>query len=215
MAPEYASEGLFSIKSDVFSFGVLTLEIISEKNIKFPSIWGVHQPSWTCEFFQYLNNTCKVLKLVLVLNHHLLIYTNIMPLFLCVLFFFMLVTGWCWCKDLLPYLKKSSCILIILLQAWQLWKDELWLQLVDTSLGAECHTLQMRRCVNIALLCVQENAVDRPTMSEVATMLSSDSMALPEPKHPAYFHVRVGTKEASAVVEPSSVDVTISTLCGR
>ena len=96
-----------------------------------------------------------------------------------------------------------------------MWKDELWLQLVDTSLGAECHTLQMRRCVNIALLCVQENAVDRPTMSEVGTMLSSDSMALPEPKHPAYFHVRVGTEEASVVVEPSSVDVTISTLCGR
>ncbi|CAL4940313.1 unnamed protein product [Urochloa decumbens] len=31
MAPEYASEGLFSIKSDVFSFGVLILEIISGK----------------------------------------------------------------------------------------------------------------------------------------------------------------------------------------
>ncbi|CAL4992091.1 unnamed protein product [Urochloa decumbens] len=31
MAPEYASEGLFSIKSDVFSLGVLILEIISGK----------------------------------------------------------------------------------------------------------------------------------------------------------------------------------------
>jgi hypothetical protein len=31
MAPEYAIDGLFSIKSDVFSFGVLLLEIISGK----------------------------------------------------------------------------------------------------------------------------------------------------------------------------------------
>ncbi|GKV19317.1 hypothetical protein SLEP1_g29597 [Rubroshorea leprosula] len=31
MAPEYAMEGLFSVKSDVFSFGVMLLEIISGK----------------------------------------------------------------------------------------------------------------------------------------------------------------------------------------
>jgi len=29
MAPEYAIDGLFSIKSDVFSFGVLVLKLIS------------------------------------------------------------------------------------------------------------------------------------------------------------------------------------------
>jgi len=34
MAPEYAIDGLFSIKSDVFSFGVLLLEIVSGKKNK-------------------------------------------------------------------------------------------------------------------------------------------------------------------------------------
>ncbi|CAL4987040.1 unnamed protein product [Urochloa decumbens] len=149
MAPEYASEGLFSIKSDVFSFGVLILEIISGKR--------------TSSFHQYGD-------FINLLGH-----------------------------------------------AWQLWKDGLWLQLVDTAIiGEECHTLQMGRCINIALLCAQENAVDRPNMSEVVAMLTSDSMVLPEPKHPAYFHVRVGIDETSDVVEPSSAaDVTISSLHGR
>ena len=31
MSPEYALDGYFSVKSDVFSFGVLLLEIISSK----------------------------------------------------------------------------------------------------------------------------------------------------------------------------------------
>lgn len=29
MAPEYAMEGMFSVKTDVYSFGVLLLEVIS------------------------------------------------------------------------------------------------------------------------------------------------------------------------------------------
>ena len=31
MSPEYAIDGLFSAKSDVFSFGVLVLEVVSGK----------------------------------------------------------------------------------------------------------------------------------------------------------------------------------------
>jgi len=31
MSPEYAMDGTFSVKSDVFSFGVLALEIITGK----------------------------------------------------------------------------------------------------------------------------------------------------------------------------------------
>lgn len=31
MSPEYALDGIFSVKSDIFSFGVVVLEIISGK----------------------------------------------------------------------------------------------------------------------------------------------------------------------------------------
>ena len=55
-------------------------------------------------------------------------------------------------------------------------EDGLWLQLVDELLDVECHTLEIMRCINVALLCVQENASDRPTMSDVVTMLSSETM---------------------------------------
>lgn len=34
MAPEYVIDGLFSIKSDVFSFGIVLLEIVSGKKNK-------------------------------------------------------------------------------------------------------------------------------------------------------------------------------------
>lgn len=59
----------------------------------------------------------------------------------------------------------------------------------------------MMKCVNIALLCVQENAADRPTMSDVVAMLSSEGVSLPVPKHPAYFNVRVRNGEASSAID--------------
>jgi serine/threonine protein kinase len=34
MSPEYVMEGIFSVKSDVFSFGVLLLEIVSGRRIQ-------------------------------------------------------------------------------------------------------------------------------------------------------------------------------------
>jgi hypothetical protein len=35
------------------------------------------------------------------------------------------------------------------LQAWQMWKDERLIELLDTTLDTESHKLQMMRCVNI------------------------------------------------------------------
>jgi len=51
MAPEYVSDGLLSIKSDVFSFGVLLLEIISGKRSS-----GFQHNGEFYNLFEYVSN---------------------------------------------------------------------------------------------------------------------------------------------------------------
>jgi hypothetical protein len=83
---------------------------------------------------------------------------------------------------------------------------------MDVSFLSKCHSEQMMRCINIALLCVQENAADRPTMLDVIAMLSSETVIQREPKHPPYFNLRVGSEEASGT---TTSYVTISTINAR
>lgn len=65
------------------------------------------------------------------------------------------------------------------------------------------------RCMNIGLLCVQENAVDRPTMLDVVGMLSTKTKIQAKPNHPAYFNVRVGNGEASTTATTVSGNVSM------
>nr|XP_048325996.1 cysteine-rich receptor-like protein kinase 15 isoform X2 [Ziziphus jujuba var. spinosa] len=118
MAPEYAMEGLYSIKSDVFSFGVLLLEILSgRKNSGF----------------------------------HL---TKIAP-------------------SLLAY-------------AWNLWNEGKGLELMDPLLQDSCAANEFMRYVHIGLLCVQEDAYNRPTMSSVVHILKSETISRSQPERPAF-----------------------------
>ncbi|KAJ9136270.1 hypothetical protein P3X46_033362 [Hevea brasiliensis] len=117
MAPEYVMFGKFSTKSDVFSFGVMLLEIISGKK----------------------SNTC--------------------------------------------YPEDPSLNLIG--HVWELWKQERALDIVDSCLKEFFPPLEVRRCIQIGLLCVQEEATGRPTMPHVVLMLNGET-ALPCPKRPAF-----------------------------
>ncbi|XP_010545709.1 PREDICTED: G-type lectin S-receptor-like serine/threonine-protein kinase CES101 isoform X2 [Tarenaya hassleriana] len=123
MSPEYVREGMFSTKSDIYSLGVLMLEMVSgRKNNSF-------------------HDTERPINLV---SH-----------------------------------------------SWNLWRENRVSELIDPSLGDsssyEDPNPQVLRCVQIALLCVQENAEDRPSMMEVVSMIYSDGNALPLPREPAFY----------------------------
>ena len=72
----------------------------------------------------------------------------------------------------------------------------------------------------MGLLCVQDKATDRPTMSDVASMLTNDTMALPTPRQPAFFINIASDYEEPEVTEIklevcSVNDVTISRMEAR
>ncbi|MBA0809698.1 hypothetical protein Gohar_025328, partial [Gossypium harknessii] len=141
MSPEYAMEGLFSIKSDVFSFGVLLLEIISGKK--------------NTGFYH-----CSSLNLI---GH-----------------------------------------------AWELWKGDRVVELMDPKLKDQIPCRMQQRYVNVALLCVQEMAADRPTMSEVVAMLTNELTVLNSPKKPAFSNARNMTNSSNQPANFSVNNVTVS-----
>ncbi|OAY70086.1 Cysteine-rich receptor-like protein kinase 25 [Ananas comosus] len=117
---------------------------------------------------------------------------------------------------------KNEIQLIAKLQhrnlAWEVWKEGSWLELIDPSLDGSSETYEILRCIHVALMCVQENAADRPTMSDVIVMLNSDSTSLPDPKQPAYFNVRIKDEAEMAsdfIVPVSENEITFTSLGGR
>ncbi|KAL9687491.1 hypothetical protein QQ045_031894 [Rhodiola kirilowii] len=112
MSPEYAMGGRFSEKSDVFSFGVMLLEIVSgRRNTSF---------------------------------------------------------------------SQNDSALSLLGHAWNLWNEGRTEALIDPALSNSSGQLQeILRCVHIGLLCVQELVSDRPSISTVLSMLTSEILNLP------------------------------------
>ncbi|KAI8548191.1 hypothetical protein RHMOL_Rhmol07G0253600 [Rhododendron molle] len=151
MSPEYAMHGQFSIKSDVFSFGVLLLEIVS----------GTKNSSY----------------------------------------------------------YQDNCMTLIA-HAWDLWREGIALDIVDPFLRDHESFLapQVLRCIHIGLMCVQEFATDRPTMSKVAFMLCNETTLL-SPKQPAFIMNGVrrhpDSSSTSAGAASSVNDVTLTTIDGR
>ncbi|XP_008226124.1 PREDICTED: G-type lectin S-receptor-like serine/threonine-protein kinase At1g67520 isoform X1 [Prunus mume] len=85
---------------------------------------------------------------------------------------------------------NADRVLNIVGYAWGLWNEGAGLRLMDPTLHESCIEDQLIRCIHVGLLCVEEDAADRPTMSEVISMLTNESMSLPIPTRPAFFTIR-------------------------
>ncbi|KAL4625374.1 hypothetical protein ACB092_05G020900 [Castanea dentata] len=78
-------------------------------------------------------------------------------------------------------------------QALELWREDRALDVFDSSIKESCVSDEVLRCIQVGLLCVQEEVVDRPTMLAVHLMRSSER-ALPFPKQPAFIFRRPSEK---------------------
>ncbi|KAK7313895.1 hypothetical protein VNO77_39099 [Canavalia gladiata] len=71
--------------------------------------------------------------------------------------------------------------------AWELWKEGEVLKLVDPALNDSFLEDEVLRCVHAGLLSVEENADDRPSISNIISMLTNKSKVTYSPKKPAYY----------------------------
>nr|GMD93000.1 cysteine-rich receptor-like protein kinase 25 [Ipomoea batatas] len=86
---------------------------------------------------------------------------------------------------------KNEVEVVVKLQhrnlAWEQWRDGTPLEILDPVLAKSYKANEVIQCIHIGLLCVQDVAVERPTMAEV--MLSSySSNNWPSPREPAFYH---------------------------
>lgn len=95
------------------------------------------------------------------------------------------VTGWS------RHRKGDDRKELLIVFVWEFWQNGREDDCVDPMLsratGATASQFQeMKRCVHIALLCLEEDPVLRPDMAGILRMLADNNSPTPRPQHPAY-----------------------------
>ena len=88
---------------------------------------------------------------------------------------------------------------------------------MDPWLKDWCFQNEFMRYIHIALLCVQEDANLRPTMSSVVSTLKSEAPTLSQPQRPAFISTRRTSHQETIAVNSFSVNagMTVSDLLPR
>ena len=66
-----------------------------------------------------------------------------------------------------------------------MWNNNDMLSLIDSDIFNQSYGVQILKCIQVGLLCVQQLPADRPDVSALITMLDVDDVgSLPVPKQP-------------------------------
>jgi hypothetical protein len=90
------------------------------------------------------------------------------------------------------------------MQAWKQWRNQTPLEMLDPILKEACSESEAIKCIQLGLLCIQENPDDRPTMAQVVSYLSSLLVELPLPQEPPASSMDRGIKLNITTKESSS-----------
>lgn len=155
MAPEYVMHGVLSVKADVFSFGVLVLELVSgQKNSSF----SMRHPDQTLLEWVKPLVSCSIVYRVVV--------------------------WWPDPANILQRNITNAKFFLNVTQAFKLYKKGRTMEILDQDIAASADPDQVKLCVQIGLLCVQGDPHQRPSMRRVSLLLSRKPGHLEEPDHP-------------------------------
>ncbi|KAL2329521.1 hypothetical protein Fmac_017102 [Flemingia macrophylla] len=86
---------------------------------------------------------------------------------------------------------KNKVLVIAKLQhrnlVWKQWRDQTLMGIINHSIEENYSEIEVIKCIQIGLLCVQHNLDARPTMGTIISYLNSDLAKLPSPQEPAFF----------------------------
>ncbi|XP_013711271.1 G-type lectin S-receptor-like serine/threonine-protein kinase At1g11280 isoform X1 [Brassica napus] len=97
--------------------------------------------------------------------------------------------------------------------AWETWLETGGVDLLDQAIASSCSPDEVARCVQIGLLCIQQQAVDRPNIAQVVSMITTTT-ELPRPKQPV-FAVQTQDQESTVSVLESVNHMTQTAIHGR
>lgn len=169
MAPEYVVRGKLSEKADVYSFGVLVVEIVSGKR---NSSYVVNSSS----ILQTVSIICPAITATLLI-HLMLLIRHKYPR----------------SSNTFHWLMTVFSVLL-LYKVWRLYGSNRLSDIVDPILEGNFPEEEACRLLRIGLLCAQASAELRPSMSVVVKMIT-DNHEIPQPMQPPF--ISSGSSELS------------------